>query len=409
MKTPLFVLVLVAGAGWVAASDIIQGRQLGASSASPEFNAWKAEMGKYNIPGMDRRKDFQDKVLAHNEKWHNFITSEEGLKYYPVPRKSYKGATLASAITGSYGDINKFKAGIEAFASEVKAMAKASGNPKADAPNRFLVGQGWKIVGSLAGLFNNKLVPAGNKLYEVSTKGNQDLEILIDIAGGGGKLSSVPNTAKVSGNQSNLQLLNEVQRDHDAAEAERQKAEPLFNEGRSMVPDIYTKIEKYDAAYAEYSRGLHHLTSDGAKLAAGALEGSNTALVTGTAANEALKKAAAAEQKAIDAVRACTEGNIKAGQDPGNAGAQASAADLNAKAIAEVAKSNEARQAANEILGSPTMPGTIAAGKGMEMEGEKKVDYRESGKVGKSSKTAASGADTLKSSTRKAEATNQRP
>ncbi len=410
MKGALFALILAAGTGWVAASDIIQGKQLGASG-SPEVQAWKAELSKYNVPGMERPKAIQDLVLTQNEKWHLFITAEEGLKYYPTPKKSYKGASLASAIRGSYADINKFKAGIETFAGEVKSMAKASGNPKADAPNRFLVGQGWKIVQSLAGLFNDKLVPAGNILYEVSTKGNQDLEILIDIAGGAGKqLAPTPNTAKVSGTQSQLQLLNEVQKDHDMAVADRQKAGPLLDAGRAMVPDIYTKIEKYDAAYAEYSRGLSHLTSQGAKLAAGALEGSNTALVTGAAANAALKAAEVAEQKAIDAVRACTEGNLKAAQDTSNAGAQTSAADLNAKAIAEVQKANEARQAANQILESPSMPGAIAVGKGMEMEGEKKVDYRESGKPGaKASSTATKDADALKSSTRKAEKVDQRP
>lgn len=411
MKTALLALILAVGAGLVSAADMLQGRPFGASAGSPDVQAWEAERAAYtNVPGMERPKAFQDKVNYYNEKFHDLVSSKKGLKYHPIPKKSYKGATVASAITGSYGDINKFKAGIEAFAAEVKAMAKGSKNPKADAPNRFLVGQGWKIVKALASPFNDKLVPAANTLYQVSTKGNQNLEILISIAQSNGTQVLPPNGAKVAAAQSQLQLLNEVQMEHNAAKGQRQQASGPLNQARAEVPKIYGDIAKYDKKYVEYSNGMLHLRSDGAKLAEGALHGLTKAVTTAQAADSALQKAEVAEQKAIDAVRACTEGNLKAAQNPGDTGAQASAQDLNRKAIQEVEKANQARGEANQLLGSPTMPGTIAVGKGMEMQGSQEVDYRESDGLGsKAARTASRDGDKLKSSTRKVEAADQRP
>lgn len=394
MKRLIPALILAAGAGWVAASDMGQGRQFGAQGGSPA-DAWKAERAKYSdVPGFERPKAFQDKVLAHNERYHALISSEGNLRYHPIPAKQYKGVTVAAAVNASYREINSFKAGIEAFAAEVKAMAAGSRDPKADAPNLFLVGQGWKIVKALAGVFNEQVVPGANMLYAASTKGNQNLEILIDIAGG--KLSAIPNAAKLAGTQSQLQLLNEVQREHDGAGAQRAKAGPMLSAGRAEVPKIYGLVEEYDRAYSEYARGMRRLKSDGARLAESTLFGVNQAVTTAQAAAAALERAEAAEQKAIDAVRACTEGTIAALQSPDDAAAQATAANLNSRAIAEVEKANQARGAANDILESPTMPGSVAAGDGAEMEDERRVYYRRSGALGaQAGRSAAAGAKRL--------------
>ena len=110
-----------------------------AEQQTPE--EWQASRDRYSkVPGFERKDKMQNKFDALQGQYSSFSPPAAHMKKHPYVRPDYKGATVASAVDGSFRDIQKYKAGMEAFTREVEALSReANRSGDGDAPNRFLV------------------------------------------------------------------------------------------------------------------------------------------------------------------------------------------------------------------------------------------------------------------------------
>lgn len=322
-------------------------------------------------------ESFMEKRRYYMEEYHGLVPSDRLLRLHPMPKVEFKGLTMTGAISASYREIESLRAGIESFEAEVEELSAAAERGDGDAPNRFLVGQGWRIVKALGEVFNDHLSPAAEKLQEASRKGNQNIEILIMIAGGNSLVGiDAPRATKIAGTQLEAQLIAEVEAEHAQAKATRSQAGPLLASAQGKIGPIYEMIQEYDEAYAEYAEGMSLLESGAARTAQSALDGVMSAVATAQRADSSLAQAEAAERAAIEAVKKCTQGNLQALNNPGDSGAQANASALNRIALAKVQEADSARQQSNAVVGQEAEARTVATGS--DMEYAERVSFRES-------------------------------
>lgn len=327
-------------------------------------------------------ESFTEKRRYYMEEYHGLVPSDRLLRLHPMPKIEFKGMTMTGSIASSYREIESLRAGIESFEAEVEELSSAAESGDGDAPNRFLVGQGWRIVKALGEVFNDHLSPAAERLQEASQKGNQNIEVLIMIASGNGLVSiASPRATKIAGTELEAQLIAEVEAEHAQAKATRAEAGPLLASAQGKIGPIYEMIQEYDEAYAEYADGMSLLESGAARTAQSALDGVMSAVATAQRANSSLGQAESAERDAIEAVKKCTQGNLQALNSPGDSGAQANASALNRIALAKVQEADSARQQSNAVIGGEGGGHSVATGS--DMEYADRVSYRESDEADK--------------------------